>query len=164
VSDKEVTVKSSKGVLTQKIDPGITVHIEGTKLSLSRTSDEKKYKSMHGLYRALLANMIKGVHSGFEKVLEITGVGYKAVKEGKKLVLSMGYSHPIGIEPPEGIEFVLEGQTKIKIVGIDKHLVGQVASDIKCVRPVEPYKGKGIKYAGQYVRRKAGKAAAKAAA
>lgn len=162
--DGLVTVKGPKGVLTQKIDPGITVHIEGAKLSLSRISDEKKYKSMHGLYRALLANMIKGVHCGFDKTLEISGVGYRAAKEGKKLVLSMGYSHPVEIEPPEGIEFILEGQTKIKIVGFDKHLVGQVASDIKYVRAVEPYKGKGIRYAGQHVRRKAGKAAAKAAA
>ncbi len=159
-----VSVKGPKGTLTQKIDPSIEVKIDGGVISLSRKSEIKKHKAMHGLYRSLLANMIKGVHSGFEKNLEITGVGYRVAKEGKKLVLSMGFSHPVSIEPPAGIDFVVEGQTKIKVVGADKQMVGQVASNIKYVRPVEPYKGKGIRYAGQYVRRKAGKAAAKAAA
>ncbi len=158
-----VSVKGPKGTLTQKIDPAIEVKIEGNLLQLSRKTEIKKHKAMHGLYRSLLANMIKGVHSGFEKNLEITGVGYRVAKEGKKLILSMGFSHPVAIEPPAGIDFSIEGQTKIKVSGPDKQLVGQVASDIKFVRPVEPYKGKGIKYAGQYVRRKAGKAAAKAA-
>jgi len=158
-----ISVKGPKGVLTQKIDPSIDVKIEGNVINLSRKSEIKKHKAMHGLYRSLLANMIKGVHTGFEKNLEINGVGYRVVKEGKKLVLSMGFSHPVSIEPPAGIDFVLEGQTKVKVVGADKQLVGQIASDIKYVRPVEPYKGKGIRYAGQYVRRKAGKAAAKAA-
>lgn len=164
VTDGLVSVKGSKGTLEWKVDPGITVNVDGSKITLARTSEEKKYKSMHGLYRSLIANMVKGVSEGFVKDLEITGVGYRAAKEGKKLVLSMGYSHPVSVEPPAGIEFIVEGQTKIKVVGPDKHLVGQVASDIKYIRPVEPYKGKGIKYQGQYVRRKAGKAAAKAAA
>ena len=163
VTEGKVSVKGPKGTLVQKIDPGIVVKLEGDKLSLSRTSEEKKYRSMHGLYRSLISNMVKGAHDGFEKLLEINGVGYRAAKEGKNLVLSMGYSHPVTIKPPDGIEFEVEGQTKVKVKGADKHLVGQVASDIKFVRPVEPYKGKGIRYAGQYVRRKAGKAAAKAA-
>lgn len=158
-----INVKGPKGVLKQQIDPSIEVKIEGAVINLSRKSEIKRHKAMHGLYRSLLANMIKGVHTGFEKNLEINGVGYRVAKEGKKLVLQMGFSHPVSIEPPAGIEFVVEGQTKVKVVGADKQLVGQIASDIKCVRPVEPYKGKGIRYAGQYVRRKAGKAAAKAA-
>ena len=163
LEDGVVTVKGPKGTLVQDIDPGITIDIENNKVTVSRKSEEKRVRSMHGLYRALIANMVKGVKDGFEKNLEITGVGYRAAKEGKKLVLSMGYSHPVTIEPPAGIDFVLEGQTKIKVTGADKQLVGKIASEIKYVRPVEPYKGKGIRYAGQYVRRKAGKAAAKAA-
>lgn len=158
-----VSVKGPKGTLSQKIDPSIKISIEGSVVTVSRSSEDKKHKAMHGLYRSLVSNMIKGVHTGFEKNLEITGVGYRAAKEGKKLVLSMGYSHPVSVDPPAGIEFVVEGQTKVKVVGADKQVVGQVASNIKYVRPVEPYKGKGIRYAGQYVRRKAGKAAAKSA-
>lgn len=158
-----VTVKGPKGTLTQKIDPSIEVKIENKQVLVSRKSDNKKQKALHGLYRSLIANMVRGVHTGFEKNLEIQGVGYRVAKEGKKLVLSMGYSHPVVIEPVEGIDFVVDGQTKIKVVGCDKQLVGQVASNIKYVKPVEPYKGKGIRYVGQYVRRKAGKAAAKAA-
>ena len=158
-----ISVKGPKGVLTQQIDPSIEVKIEGNIITLSRKSEIKRHKAMHGLYRSLLANMIEGVHTGFEKNLEINGVGYRAAKEGKKLVLQMGFSHPVSVEPPAGIDFIVEGQTKVKVVGADKQLVGQVASDIKYIRPVEPYKGKGIRYAGQYVRRKAGKAAAKAA-
>lgn len=162
--DSVVTVKGPKGTLKQKMDPMIGVTQEGAIITVTRASEEKRHRSMHGLYRSILDNMIKGVSVGFEKVLEIQGVGYRAAKDGKKLSLSMGYSHPVVIEPPEGIDFVLEGQTKIKVTGADKWLVGQIASNIKYVRPVEPYKGKGIRYQGQYVRRKAGKAAAKAAA
>jgi len=163
-AEQVVTVKGPKGTTNLTIDKGITIKTEGQVMTLSRSSEEKRIKSMHGLYRSILANMVKGVTEGFMKDLEISGVGYRAAKEGKKLILSMGYSHPVSVDPPHGIEFLVEGQTKIKITGIDKHLVGQVAADIKKIRPVEPYKGKGIKYAGQYVRRKAGKAAAKAAA
>ncbi len=162
-SGDTVSVKGPKGTLSQKVDPSIKIKIEGSVVTVSRSSEDKKHKSMHGLYRSLVSNMIKGVHTGFEKNLEITGVGYRASKEGKKLILSMGYSHPVSVDPPAGIEFVVEGQTKVKVVGADKQAVGQVASNIKYVRPVEPYKGKGIRYAGQYVRRKAGKAAAKSA-
>lgn len=163
IAEGSITVKGPKGTLTQKVDEGITMKLDGGKLSLGRTSEDKRIRSMHGLYRSLISNMVKGVHSGFEKLLEINGVGYRAAKEGKNLVLSMGYSHPVTIKPLDGIEFEVEGTAKIKVKGADKHAVGQVASDIKYVRPVEPYKGKGIRYAGQYVRRKAGKAAAKAA-
>ncbi len=159
-----MTVKGPKGTLKQNIDAGISVKVENGKATLSRSSEEKGIRSMHGLFRALLSNMVTGVSTGFTKELEIQGVGYRAAKEGKKLVLSMGYSHPVEVIPPDGIEFVVEGQTKVKVVGLDKQVVGQVASNIKYVRPVEPYKGKGIRYQGQYVRRKAGKAAAKAGA
>lgn len=162
--DGEISIKGPKGALVQAVDKAISVKIDAVAITISRTSEEKKIKSMHGLFRSLIANMVHGVSEGFIKDLEITGVGYRAAKEGKKLTLSMGYSHPILIDPPAGIEFIVEGQTKVKILGADRRLVGQVASDIKNVRPVEPYKGKGIRYAGQYVRRKAGKAAAKAGA
>lgn len=158
-----VSVKGPKGHLNLVIDKCITAKIDGTNIIVGRSSEEKKVKSMHGLYRSMIANMIKGVHTGFEKVLEITGVGYKAAKDGKNLVLTMGYSHPVVIAPPPGIEFVVEGQNKIKVTGCDTAAVGQTATDIKYVRAVEPYKGKGIRYSGQYVRRKAGKTAAKAA-
>ncbi|MCX5749408.1 MAG: 50S ribosomal protein L6 [Candidatus Saganbacteria bacterium] len=163
-ADRDVTVKGPKGTTTLTMDKSITIKSEGQTLTLSRSSEEKRIKSMHGLYRSLIANMVRGVTDGFIKDLEISGVGYRAAKEGKKLVLSMGYSHPVTVDPPHGIEFLVEGQTKVRVIGIDKHMVGQIAADIKKIRPVEPYKGKGIKYAGQYVRRKAGKAAAKAAA
>ena len=163
INGQTVSVKGPKGQLSLAVDPSIKIKLDGATLLVERTSEEKKVKSMHGLYRSMIANMIKGTHTGFEKVLEIVGVGYKAAKEGKNLLLSMGYSHPVVIAPPAGIEFTLEGQTKIKISGCDPVVVGQIATDIKHVRPVEPYKGKGIRYSGQYVRRKAGKTAAKAA-
>ena len=163
VAANDLTVKGPKGSLSFVLKPSIKVTIDGQKAVLVRDSNDKLTKSLHGLSRSILANMIKGVSLGYEKDLEITGVGYRVAKEGKKLILSMGYSHPIEIVPPEGIEFIVTGQTKIKVVGADKQMVGQIASNIKFVRPVEPYKGKGIKYLGQYVRRKAGKAAAKAA-
>ena len=158
-----VSVKGPKGQLTLVMDKCITARIDGTNIAVERSSEDKKVKSMHGLYRSMIANKIKGVNVGFEKVLEIVGVGYKATKEGKNLVLTMGYSHPVVMVPPAGIEFVLEGQNKIKVTGCDNIVIGQTATDIKYVRPVEPYKGKGIRYSGQYVRRKAGKTAAKAA-
>ncbi len=157
-----VNVKGPKSASSLKVDPSITFDIEGDILTVKRKSEDKKVKSMHGMYRTLVSNMIKGSAELFTKDLEIIGVGYRVAKEGKKLVLSMGYSHPVEILPPEGIDFILEGQTKIKVIGADKQMVGQVAANIKAVRKVEPYKGKGIRYVGQYVRRKAGKAAAKA--
>jgi large subunit ribosomal protein L6 len=163
IDGQTVAVKGPKGKLSLVIDKCITVKIDAANMIVERSSEEKKVKSMHGLYRSMIANMIKGVHTGFEKVLEITGVGYKAAKDGKNLVLTMGYSHPVVIVPPAGIEFAVEGQNKIKVSGCDIVVIGQTATDIKYVRPVEPYKGKGIRYSGQYVRRKAGKTAAKAA-
>ncbi|MFA5098034.1 MAG: 50S ribosomal protein L6 [Candidatus Margulisiibacteriota bacterium] len=163
IDGNKISVKGPKGQTLLAVDPSIKVELEGTTLLVKRTSEEKKVRSMHGLYRSMIANMVKGAHTGFEKVLEIVGVGYKAAKEGKNLNLSMGYSHPVVIVPPAGVEFSVEGQTKIKISGCDPVVIGQIATDIKHVRPVEPYKGKGIRYSGQYVRRKAGKTAAKAA-
>ncbi len=162
IEGNKVTCKGPKGTLSQDVSPSIKVVFEGDKIVLTRSSEVKEVKSMHGLYRALIANMVHGVTEGFFKNLEITGVGYRATKDGKKLMLAMGYSHPVAMEPPAGVDFVLEGQTKIKVTGIDKQMVGKMALDIKNVRPVEPYKGKGIRYQGQYVRRKAGKAAVKA--
>ena len=145
----DVTVKGPKGSLSLHIDSVIVVKVENGICTLTRSSDEKRFRALHGLYRSMINNMVIGVSAGFTKNLEIQGVGYRASKDGKKLILSMGYSHPVEIVPPDGIEFVLEGQTKIKVVGIDKQVVGQVACDIKYVRPVEPYKGKGIRYACQ---------------
>jgi large subunit ribosomal protein L6 len=164
IKGQNVSVKGPKGQLNCEINQGISVsHLDG-RILVERASEDKRIRSMHGLYRSLIANMVKGVHEGFIKTLEITGVGYRAAKEGKNLNISIGYSHPVIVTPPPGIEFIVEGTNKIKVSGADKTVVGQTASNIKYIRPVEPYKGKGIKYMGQYVRRKAGKAAAKAAA
>ena len=129
-------------------------------ITVSRPSDNRNHRSLHGLYRTLISNMVTGVTKGFEKKLEIVGVGYRAELRGKSLLLSLGFSHPILFKPPEGIEIKLEGLTKIFVSGIDKQLVGQSAAKIRSFRPPEPYKGKGIRYEGEYVRRKAGKTAA----
>lgn len=158
-----IEIKGPKGALNCLINPAIEIAVNDSKIILTRKSDEKSIKSLHGLYRSIISNMVKGVSVGFEKTLEISGVGYRAAVDGKKLVLTMGYSHPVSIDAPPQISFVVEGQNKIKVIGIDKQVVGQVAADVKFIRPVEPYKAKGIKYLGQYVRRKAGKAQAKAA-
>ncbi|HAR62693.1 MAG: 50S ribosomal protein L6 [Candidatus Margulisiibacteriota bacterium] len=156
-----VTVKGEKGEMRLEVSPLIVVTQEDNKIIVSRTSDLKKVKALHGLYRALIANMVKGVSEGFEKALEINGVGYKVQKKGKGLLLSLGYSHQIDYPEQIGIEFVIENDTKFKIVGIDKAKVGQVAAEIRELRPPEPYKGKGIKYANEVIRRKAGKAGKK---
>jgi len=153
-----IMVKGMKGELRQELNPQIKIKIDEGKIILSRTGEDSKVRALHGLYGALIANMIAGVSGGFEKNLELTGVGYRAALQGKNLVLSLGYSHPIEIAPPEGIEFKVEGQNKIKISGFDRARVGQVAANVRNQRPVEPYKGKGIKYAGEIVKRKAGKA------
>jgi large subunit ribosomal protein L6 len=131
---------------------------------LSREGESRQIRAKHGLFRALINNHVKGVVDGFTKTLELVGVGYRAAKQGSKLVISIGFSHPVEVDPPAGITFEVEGQNKVKVQGIDRSLVGQVAANIKAIRPVEPYKGKGIKYENQYVRRKAGKAAKAAAA
>ncbi|MFA4858220.1 MAG: 50S ribosomal protein L6 [Candidatus Margulisiibacteriota bacterium] len=164
VSGDSVTVKGPKGTLNQKIDPAVLVEVKDSQVLLSIKSDDRRIRAKFGLYRALLANHVFGVTEGFIKNLEMSGVGYRAAKEGKKLVIQIGYSHPVEVIPPDGVSFELEGQTKIKVIGADRSVVGQVAADIKTIRPVEPYKGKGIKYGGQYVRRKAGKAAKAAGA
>lgn len=156
-ANNKVTVKGPKGTLTRELPVEMEIKLEGAEIIVSRPNDLKKMKSLHGLTRTLISNMVTGVTEGYKKVLEVNGVGYKAAKQGKKLVLSLGYSHPVEMEDPEGLESVLEGQNKITIVGIDKEKVGQYAAEIRDKRRPEPYKGKGIKYADEVIRRKVGK-------
>jgi large subunit ribosomal protein L6 len=153
-----VTVKGPKGELVREVHPEMRVTLDGDTLVVTRPSDQPEHRALHGLTRALLANMVTGVHTGFTKTLELQGVGYRAQQQGKAIQLAVGYSHPVDVQPPSGIEFEVEGQNRIHVRGIDKELVGQTAAEIRKVRPPEPYKGKGIRYAGEYVRRKAGKA------
>jgi large subunit ribosomal protein L6 len=157
--DGAFQVKGPKGTLTQEYDPRITLKIEGGKALTLAPGDDNESLSLQGLYNSLLKNMITGVTTGFEKDLEMIGVGYRASLQGKKLQLQVGYSHLVEFEPPAGIEFVVTGTTKIKVKGFDRQVVGQMAANIRATREVEPYKGKGIKYADEIVRRKAGKAA-----
>lgn len=152
-----MTVKGPKGTLQRKLVDDMTIAIEGNKIEVKRPNDLKKNKSLHGLTRTLIANMIDGVTKGYEKTLEINGVGYRAAKSGKKLTLTLGYSHPVEMIDPDGIETVLEGQNKIIVKGIDKERVGQFAAEIRTKRLPEPYKGKGIKYSDEVIRRKEGK-------
>ncbi|MDR0615771.1 MAG: 50S ribosomal protein L6 [Synergistaceae bacterium] len=156
-----VTVKGTKGALSFGIMPNIAVALDEGLLSVTRANDEKSVRAAHGMTRAILNNMIIGVSQGFEKVLEIIGVGYRAQMQGTNLVLALGFSHPVEVTPPSGIEFAVDGPTKVIIRGIDKQLVGQTAANIRGYRPPEPYKGKGIRYAGEYVIRKAGKSGGK---
>ena len=156
-----VTVKGPKGTLEKALPTEMEIKQEGDEVVVTRPNDLKKMKSLHGLTRTLVANMVTGVTKGYEKVLEINGVGYRAQKQGKKLILSLGYSHPVEMEDPEGLESVLDGQNKITIKGIDKQKVGQYAAEIRELRKPEPYKGKGIKYADEVIRRKVGKTGAK---
>jgi len=154
-----VRVKGPKGELTRTFRPEITVHQDAGQVTFERQSDAPSVRALHGLTRALLNNMVLGVSTGFEKQLQVEGVGYRAEKSGNDLVLTVGYSHPVRIEPPSGISFTVEEKARlIKVLGPDKELVGQVAADIRKVRPPEPYKGKGIRYVGEHVRHKAGKA------
>ena len=152
-----VTVKGPKGTLERALPTEMEIKVEDGHVVVSRPNDLKKMKSLHGLTRSLIHNMVVGVSEGYTKELEVNGVGYKAAKQGKKLVLSLGYSHPVEMEDPEGLESVLEGQNKITIKGIDKQKVGQYAAEIREKRKPEPYKGKGIKYADEVIRRKVGK-------
>ncbi|MCR5520748.1 MAG: 50S ribosomal protein L6 [Lachnospiraceae bacterium] len=152
-----VTVKGPKGTLSRALAPELEVKIEDGQIIVNRPNDLKKMKSLHGLTRTLINNMVVGVTAGYEKTLEINGVGYRVVKEGKKLNLTLGYSHPVIMEDPEGIETVCDGQNKIIVKGIDKEKVGQFAAQIREKRAPEPYKGKGIKYSDEVIRRKAGK-------
>jgi large subunit ribosomal protein L6 len=153
-----VEVKGPKGSLSQAIDPRIGVSIDDGVLTVSRDNDDREVRALHGLSRALIANMVLGVSDGYSKELQAVGVGYRGALKGKTLELQVGYSHPVAIEAPEGITFEVPEPTKFIVSGIDKQLVGQVAANIRAVRPPEPYKGKGIRYADEYVRRKAGKA------
>ena len=155
--NNKVTVKGPKGTLERVLPEEMEIKLEGAEIVVSRPNDLKKMKSLHGLTRTLIANMVKGVTEGYEKVLEINGVGYRAAKQGKKLVLSLGYSHPVEMTDPDGLEAVVDGQNKIIVKGIDKEKVGQYAAEIRHKRRPEPYKGKGIKYADEVIRRKVGK-------
>ena len=155
--NNKVTVKGPKGTLERVLPEELTIKEEDGHVVVSRPNDLKRMKSLHGLTRTLINNMIVGVTNGYEKVLEVNGVGYRAAKQGKKLTLNLGYSHPVEMEDPEGIETVLEGQNKITVKGIDKETVGQYAAEIRDKRRPEPYKGKGIKYADEVIRRKVGK-------
>ena len=152
-----VTVKGPKGSLTRALAPEMDIKLEGAQVVVTRPNDLKRMKSLHGLTRTLINNMIVGVTNGYEKKLEVNGVGYRAAKSGKKLTLSLGYSHPVEMLDPEGIESVVEGQNIIIVKGIDKEKVGQYAAEIREKRRPEPYKGKGIKYADEVIRRKVGK-------
>ena len=153
-----VVVKGPKGSLSQVIDPRIGVSVDDGVVTVSRNSEDREVRALHGLSRALIANMVLGVSAGYSKELQAVGVGYRGALKGKTLELQVGYSHPVAIEAPEGITFEVPEPTKFIVSGIDKQLVGQVAANIRAVRPPEPYKGKGIRYADEYVRRKAGKA------
>jgi large subunit ribosomal protein L6 len=153
-----VHVKGPKGELTQRVNPEMEIARENGSLIVRRPSEQRKFRQLHGLTRSLISNMVQGVTQGFKKDLEIRGVGYRAALEGKTLVLNVGYSHPVRVQPEPGIEFTLESPTRISVSGIDKQLVGEQAARIRRVRPPEPYKGKGIRYLGERVRRKAGKA------
>jgi len=155
--NNKVTVKGPKGTLSKELPVEMEIKQEGEVITVTRPNDLKKMKSLHGLTRTLINNMVVGVTDGYQKVLEVNGVGYRAAKAGKKLTLSLGYSHPVEMEDPEGVETVLEGQNKIIVKGIDKEKVGQFAAEIRDKRRPEPYKGKGIKYADEVIRRKVGK-------
>ncbi|BBF44432.1 LSU ribosomal protein L6p [Lachnospiraceae bacterium KM106-2] len=155
--NNKVTVKGPKGTLERVLPAEMIIAKDGDVITVSRPNDLKKMKSLHGLTRTLISNMIQGVTAGYEKVLEINGVGYRAQKQGKTLVLSLGYSHPVEMEDPADLEVVVEGQNKIIVKGISKEKVGQYAAEIREKRAPEPYKGKGIKYADEVIRRKVGK-------
>ncbi len=155
--NNQVTVKGPKGELSRKLASEMKIEKDGDEIKVTRPNDLKKMKSLHGLTRTLIYNMIVGVTDGYEKRLEVNGVGYRAAKQGKKLTLSLGYSHPVEMEDPEGVEVAVDGQNLIIVKGTDKEKVGQYAAEIREKRPPEPYKGKGIKYDYEVIRRKAGK-------
>ncbi|MRX72530.1 50S ribosomal protein L6 [Bacillus lacus] len=159
INGDTVTVKGPKGELTRTFHSDIDVKVEDNVLSVTRPSDQKEHRALHGTTRSLLGNMVEGVSKGFERGLELIGVGYRATKSGNKLVLSVGYSHPVEILPEEGVEIDVPSQTKVVVKGVDKERVGALAANIRGIRPPEPYKGKGIRYEGEFVRRKEGKTA-----
>ncbi len=152
-----VTVKGPKGTLSRQLNKDMIITIENGALLVARPSDERNHKALHGLTRSLINNMVEGVTKGYSRNLEMVGTGYRAAKAGTKLTLTVGFSHPVEFEAPAGIEFVVPAQNQIVVNGIDKEVVGQVAANIRSVRPPEPYLGKGIKYAGEKIRRKEGK-------
>lgn len=156
-----ITVKGPKGTLQRKLVDDMNIAVEAGQVVVTRPSDLKRHKSLHGLTRTLIYNMVVGVTEGYSKQLEINGTGYRAAKSGNKLNLTLGYSHPVEMEDPDGVTSTLEGNNKITVTGIDKEKVGQYAAEIRSKRPPEPYKGKGIKYSDEYIRRKAGKAGKK---
>ncbi len=158
VADSVVRVKGSKGELQQHVLPVVTVSVNDGSVVVERKGDAKEYRSAHGLTRTLVANMIEGVSKGFRKSLEINGVGYRAAKAGENLNLTLGYSHPVSYSAPQGISFAVEGTNRVHVDGIDKQQVGQVAAEIRNLRPPEPYKGKGVRYEGEVIRKKLGKA------
>jgi large subunit ribosomal protein L6 len=156
--DNDVKVKGPKGELSQKLTHKLQLVQEDGQIVVTRPNEDRESKALHGLTRSLLNNMVVGVTEGYTKVLEIQGVGYRAQMQGKNLVLNVGYSHPVNLTPPEGISYAVEGNNKVSVMGINKQVVGEEAARVRGTRPPEPYKGKGIRYAGEYVRRKAGKA------
>jgi len=158
VQGRTVSVKGPKGELSREIDADMAVGQQDGIVTVTRPSEQARHRAMHGLTRSLIANMVIGVSEGFSKTLEMQGVGYRAQMQGPELVLAIGYSHPVNVKPPVNVEFEVDGTSKIIIKGISKEQVGQVAADVRKIRPPEPYKGKGIRYQGEYVRRKAGKA------
>jgi large subunit ribosomal protein L6 len=161
VDGSTVKVKGPKGELARTFEPSMKVRVENNEVLVERPNDDKRERALHGLTRALIANMVTGVTDGFKKTLEIVGVGYRAEKKGKNLVVSVGYSHPVNYPEPDGITLTTPAPTTIVIEGVDKQKVGQVAAELREFRPPEPYKGKGIRYQGEQVRRKAGKTAGK---
>lgn len=158
IDGQTVTVKGSKGELSRELPPEIAFVQEGEEIVVTRRDESRNARQRHGLVRTLIANMVEGVSNGYQKKLEIQGVGYRASLKGQKLVMALGYSHPVEFDPPEGIQFAVEGNTNVTVSGIDKAVVGNTAATIRAARPPEPYKGKGVRYAGEQVRRKAGKA------
>jgi large subunit ribosomal protein L6 len=158
VNNSEVAVHGPEGQLRRSFHPDISIALKDNIIVVSRPSDERRHRALHGLTRALLANMVEGVSKGFEKKLEIVGVGYRVQKTGNKLTLQLGFSQPVGIAPPDGISFAVEGTNRIKVIGVDKELVGDTAAKIRAIRPPDAYKGFGIRYAGEKVRLKSGKA------
>jgi large subunit ribosomal protein L6 len=161
IAGQTVSVKGPKGELSRTLVPEVTVEEEGGTVLVKIPEDNRIAQQRHGLSRTLVANMVEGVSQGFQKRLEIQGVGYRAQMQGNNLVLSMGYSHPVTIEPPAGIQITVENNTNVIVSGIDKEIVGNIAASIRAIRPPEPYKGKGIRYSGEFVRRKVGKAGKK---
>jgi len=159
VKGSSIRVKGPKGEMSHTFPASMTITYEDGEVQVARPSDESIYRALHGMTRALINNMVVGVSTGFEKILEVNGVGYRAEMNGKNLVLNVGYSHPVVVEPDQGISFEVDTRTRqIKVMGYDKQQIGQVAADIRKIRPPEPYKGKGIKYLDEKIRRKAGKA------